>query len=117
MQSQKKKAIRECQWSMCNRVVESFFLCCICSQLVNVFIKKNLPKIYKCIRELAKETGDEFEDMKLLIKKKAGLCMKKDIDGEVIMYCKSFGKASKDELCMVIDTIIKIGDLVGMNFR
>lgn len=94
-------------------------------QLVDVFMDAQtddgslaqLAKIYKCIRELAKETGDEFEDMKLLIKKKAGLCMKKDIDGEVIMYCKSFGKASKDELCMVIDTIIKIGDLVGMNFR
>lgn len=94
-------------------------------QLVDVFMDAQtddgslaqLAKIYKCIRELAKETGDDFEDMKLLIKKKAGLCMKKDIDGEVIMYCKSFGKASKDELSMVIDTIIKIGDLVGINFR
>lgn len=76
-----------------------------------------LAKIYKCIREIAKETGDDFEDMKLLIKKRAGLCMKKDIEGETIMYCKSFGKASKDELSMVIETIIKIGDLVGVNCR
>ncbi len=94
-------------------------------QLVDIFMDAQtddgslaqIAKIYKCIRELAKETGDDFEDMKLLVKKKSGLCMKKEIDGEVIMYCKSFGKASKNELSMVIETIVKIGDLVGMNLR
>ena len=94
-------------------------------QLVDVFFDAqtddgSLPqiaKIYKCIREIAKETGEDFEDMKLLVKKKAGLCMKKEVEGEVLMYCKSFGKASKDELSMVIETIIKIGDLVGVNCR
>lgn len=94
-------------------------------QIVDVFMDAQtddgslpqLAKIYKCIREIAKETGDDFEDMKLLVKKKAGLCMKKEVEGETIMYCKSFGKASKDELSMVIETIIKIGDLVGVNCR
>lgn len=94
-------------------------------QPVEVFFDANkddgslaqLAKIHKCIREIAKETGDSYEDMKLLIKKKAGLCVKKEIEGEIIMHCKSFGNASKTDLAMVIETIIQIGDLVGVNCR
>jgi hypothetical protein len=76
-----------------------------------------LAKIHKCIREIAMETGTSVEDMKLIIKKKAGFCIKKEIDGEMIMYCKSFSKCSKEELSLVIETIISVGDLVGCNLR
>jgi hypothetical protein len=94
-------------------------------QTVDVFFDANkddgslaqLAKIHKCIREIAKETGDNYEDMKLLIKKKSGLCIKKEVDGEVVMVCKSFANASKTDLAMVIETIVEIGDLVGVNCR
>jgi hypothetical protein len=94
-------------------------------QTVDVFFDANkddgslaqLAKIHKCIREIAKETGDNYEDMKLLIKKKSGLCIKKEVDGEVVMVCKSFANASKSDLAMVIETIVQIGDLVGVNCR
>jgi hypothetical protein len=94
-------------------------------QVVEIFFDANkddgslaqLAKIHKCIREIAKETGDNYEDMKLLIKKKSGLCIKKEVDGEVVMVCKSFANASKSDLAMVIETIIQIGDLVNLNFR
>lgn len=94
-------------------------------QVVEIFFDANkddgslaqLAKIHKCIREIAKETGDNYEDMKLLIKKKSGLCIKKNVDGEVVMVCKSFANASKTDLALVIETIIQIGDLVGVNFR
>jgi len=94
-------------------------------QTVDVFFDANkddgslaqLAKIHKCIREIAKETGDNYEDMKLLIKKKSGLCIKKEVDGEVVMVCKSFANASKTDLAMVIETIVQIGDLVGVNCR
>lgn len=76
-----------------------------------------LAKIHKCIRELAKDTGVTFEDMKLEIKKAAGLCVIKEFDGDRFMICKSFGDASKDDLSMVIQTIIQKGDFVGINFR
>jgi hypothetical protein len=55
--------------------------------------------------------------MKLLIKKKSGLCVKKDVDGETVMICKSFANASKTDLALVIETIIEIGDMVGVNCR
>jgi hypothetical protein len=94
-------------------------------QVVEIFFDANkddgslaqLAKIHKCIREIAKETGDNYEDMKLLIKKKSGLCIKKEVDGEVVMVCKSFANASKTDLALVIETIVQIGDLVGVNCR
>ena len=94
-------------------------------QTVEIFLDANkddgtlaqLAKIHKCIREIAKETGDNYEDMKLLIKKRAGLCFKKEVDGETFLYCKSFADASRSDLGLVIETIISIGDLVGVNVR
>ncbi len=94
-------------------------------QFVEVFFDANkddgtlaqLAKIHKCIRELAKEAGYNYEDMKLMVKKKAGLCIKKEIEGETMMYCKSFGQASKSDLISVIETIIEIGDLLNINCR
>lgn len=94
-------------------------------QTVEIFLDANkddgtlaqLAKIHKCIREIAKETGDNYEDMKLLIKKKSGLCVKKEVDGETVMVCKSFANASKTDLGLVIETIIHIGDMVGVNCR
>lgn len=76
-----------------------------------------LAKIHACIRELAKETGYSFEDMKLEVKRQAGLCIKKEMSGELFLVCKSFGRCSKDELALTIEAIIQIGDTVGINFR
>lgn len=94
-------------------------------QLVEMFLDANkddgtlaqLAKIHKCIRELAKELGYTFEDMKLEIKKAAGLCFVRTIDGERFMICKSLGDASKEDLGLVLQTIIERGDFVGMNLR
>jgi hypothetical protein len=76
-----------------------------------------LAKIHKCIREIAKETGNDFEDIKDLIKVRAGFCFKKNIDGEIITKCKSFGKASKEDLGFVIEALVKLGDMVNVNCR
>lgn len=76
-----------------------------------------LAKIHKCIRELAKDTGNTFEDMKLEVKQKAGLCIKKEIGGDMYMVCKSFSKCSKDELGLAIQALIELGDMINMNFR
>jgi len=76
-----------------------------------------LAKIHKCIREIAKETGNDFEDIKDLIKVRAGFCFKKNVDGEIITKCKSFGKASKEDLGFVIEALISLGDLVNVNCR
>lgn len=66
-----------------------------------------VSKVHKHIRELANYTGDSFEDMKLQVKLRAGLCSESD--------CKSFADCSKEELSLAIQASIEIGDLVGFS--
>ena len=59
--------------------------------------KAQLAKVHACIRELAKESGYTFDEMKLVVKQASGL------EG------KSFADCSKDELMLAIETCIQIG--------
>jgi hypothetical protein len=94
-------------------------------QMAEIFLDANrddgtltqLAKIHKCIRELALIIGYSYMDMKLEVKKKSGLCIKKEFDGEMYMICKSFSRCSKDELSLTIQTIIEMGDEHATNFR
>ena len=94
-------------------------------QIIDAFYDANkddgtlaqLAKVHACIRQLAMDTGDNFEDLKFEVKKMSGLCVAKEINGEKFLVCKSFSKCSKEELGLVIETIIQIGDTVGINFR
>ncbi|NDG31374.1 hypothetical protein EB118_15055, partial [bacterium] len=53
-----------------------------------------MSKLHKCIRELANYTGDSFEDMKLQVKIRSGLCIDND--------CRSFAECSIQELSLAI---------------
>lgn len=64
-----------------------------------------LAKVHACIRELAKESGYNFDEMKTIIKRQSGLCY----DGGGAEYCKSFAECSKDELALAIEACIAIG--------
>lgn len=94
-------------------------------QTVEIFMEANsdtgtvpqLAKIHASIRELAKELGYSFEDMKLEVKRRAGLCIKREYDNEMFMLCKSFADCSKEELALTLEAIMQIGDVVGINFR
>ncbi len=68
-----------------------------------------LSKLHKCIRELALFTGNTFEDMKLQVKMRSGLCSGSD--------CKSFADCSIQELSLAIQAAIEIGDIVGFNLH
>jgi hypothetical protein len=59
--------------------------------------KAQLAKVHACIRELAKESGYTFEEMKLVVKEHAGLAG------------KSFGDCSKSDLMLAIEACIQIG--------
>lgn len=71
-----------------------------------------LAKIYAMIRQLCMHTGDTVEDMKLIVKKRTGLCVEKTLEGSTFLYCKSFGDCSKDELSLTIQTIQEISVLL-----
>jgi len=67
--------------------------------------KAQLAKVHACIRELAKESGYTFEEMKALVKESSGL-------GN-----KSFADASKDDLMLAIEACIEIGKELNVNLQ
>lgn len=71
-----------------------------------------LAKIHAAIRDLCNHTGYTFEDMKLLVKKRAGLCIEKELDGSKFLYCKSFGDCSKQELSLAIEALQEISQFL-----
>lgn len=89
-------------------------------EIVEVYITKiedendktsgQLAKVHACIRELARETGHTFEEMKETVKEKAGL-----IDPASKEY-KSFSDCNKKELSDAIQMCIEIGNIVGYYF-
>ena len=72
-----------------------------------------LAKIHAMIRELANDIGHTFQELKLEAKRKTGLCFVKDKQE----YCKSFKDCSKQELNLVIQSLIEMGDFTGVNLR
>jgi hypothetical protein len=70
-----------------------------------------LAKIHACIRELAKESGYTFDEMKFIVKQHSGLCY----DGGGAEYCKSFKDCSKEELAMAIESAIELGRDLNIN--
>ena len=70
-----------------------------------------MAKIHACIRELAKESGYTFDEMKFIVKQHSGLCY----DGGGAEYCKSFKECSKEELAMAIESAIEIGRDLNIN--
>jgi hypothetical protein len=69
-----------------------------------------LAKVHACIRELARHTGHTFEEMKEIVKEKAGI-----YDPASKNY-KSFADCSKTELSDAIQICIEIGNTVGFYF-
>jgi len=68
-----------------------------------------LAKVHACIRELAKEAGYTFQEMKEIVKEKAGLCYP--------TYTKSFAECSRDELTLAIEACIEIGRDLNVNLQ
>ena len=76
---------------------------------VNVIFELNGPKAtlaqiskaHAACREIAVFTGHNFEDVKLLVKEKAGLIIKNNSDGDTTII-KSFADCSKEEMSQVI---------------
>ena len=68
-----------------------------------------LAKLHAMIRELALHVGEPFDNMKLLVKDKAGLCLAREVAGKEYFLAKSFGECSREELSLAIQAAIDIG--------
>lgn len=69
-----------------------------------------LAKVHACVREVAKDTGHTVDDIKNLVKQKAGLYSD---PGKL----RSFANCSKAELSAAIQAVIEIGDDLGINLN
>lgn len=90
-------------------------------QIVEVFYEEQhddgtlpqLAKLHVLIKQLATHIGETVENMKLLIKDKAGLCIAREVSGKEYFLAKSFAECSKEELSLAIQAAIEIGENVG----
>ena len=72
-----------------------------------------LAKIHVMIKELSTHIGETVENMKLLVKDKAGLCIAREVSGKEYFLAKSFADCSREELSLAIQAAIEIGEQVG----
>lgn len=72
-----------------------------------------LAKLHVMIRSLATHLGYTVEDLKLLVKDRAGLCLSREVEGKSYFLAKSFGECSKEELSLAIQAAIEIGEEVN----
>jgi hypothetical protein len=72
-----------------------------------------LAKLHVMLKELAIHIGETVENMKLLVKDKAGLCIAREVSGKEYFLAKSFGDCSREELSLAIQAAIEIGEEVN----
>lgn len=72
-----------------------------------------LAKLHAMIKQLATHIGETAENMKLLIKDRAGLCIAREVSGREYFLAKSFGECSKEELSLAIQAAIEIGEQIN----
>lgn len=76
-----------------------------------------LARIHAMLRELSFVTGNTVEQLKLTMKKKCGLCIKKSLEGENFLVCKSLADCSSQEANVVINYLLELGDSLGIQLR
>jgi len=72
-----------------------------------------LAKLHVMIKQLATHIGETAENMKLLVKDRAGLCIAREVSGKEYFLAKSFAECSREELSLAIQAAIEIGQEVN----
>jgi hypothetical protein len=70
-------------------------------------------KLHVMLKQLSIHIGESVENMKLLVKDRAGLCIAREVAGKEYFLAKSFGDCSRDELSLAIQAAIEIGQDVN----
>jgi hypothetical protein len=73
-----------------------------------------LAKLHAMLKPLASHIGETVENMKILVKDRAGLCIAREVAGKEYFLAKSFAECSKDELSLAIQAAIEIGQDVNL---
>ena len=76
-----------------------------------------LAKLHVMLKQLSMHIGKTVENMKLLVKDRAGLCIAREVAGKEYFLAKSFGDCSRDDLSLAIQAAIEIGEEVNFPLR
>jgi len=76
-----------------------------------------LAKLHVMLKQLSMHIGETVENMKLLVKDRAGLCIAREVAGKEYFLAKSFGDCSRDDLSLAIQAAIEIGEEVNFPLR
>lgn len=68
---------------------------------------RQLRLLYHCFRELSSKLGYEVEEIKVMMKLKAGLCFSHNIEGQDVTVCKSISDFTKVQLSEFVEFIDK----------
>ena len=72
-----------------------------------------LAKLHVMLKQLSMHIGETVENMKLLVKDRAGLCIAREVAGKEYFLAKSFGDCSREELSLAIQAAMEIGQEVN----
>jgi hypothetical protein len=64
------------------------------------------------IKQLATHIGETVENMKILVKDRAGLCIAREVAGKEYFLAKSFADCSREELSLAIQAALEIGQSI-----
>lgn len=70
-----------------------------------------MSKIHACIRQIAKETGHSFEEMKNIVKAESNIMTTEEND------FRSFADCTKEEMAFIIDICIDLGRDLNINLE
>jgi len=73
--------------------------------------RPQVNKLHAAIREISNYTGQDFEDVKLYVKQKAGFVIISSDDADV----KSFSEMNRDELSACIQAAVSLGEQLGLS--
>lgn len=76
-----------------------------------------LARMHKGLRALANYTGFTFSELKLAVKREAGLYIEITDNGSSYIEYKSFEGCSFDELTIALEELYILGDVAGVNLR
>jgi len=71
-----------------------------------------LAKLHVMIKQLATHIGETVENMKILVKDRAGLCIAREVAGKEYFLAKSFADCSREELSLAIQAALEIGQSI-----
>jgi len=96
-----------------SRIPEGQIVECFYEQQHDDGTLPQLAKLHVMIKALATHIGETPDNIKLLVKDKAGLCIAREVSGKEYFLAKSFAECSRDELSLAIQAAIQIGEEVN----